>query len=113
MCLILVPFLTECYCDSGALSQHSLISKAILEARYAALFDSELGGPTLTSAKGKKGISPDLLAESLSRRPILLIGDVGAGKTIFIKHLINVAAIETFARAIDFHLDLGFGATLS
>jgi hypothetical protein len=106
-------FLTECYCDSGALSQHSLISKAILEARYAALFDSELGGPTLTSAKGKKGISPDLLAESLSRRPILLIGDVGAGKTIFIKHLINVAAIETFAHAIDFHLDLGFGATLS
>ena len=29
-------FLTKCYCHSGALSQHSLASKAILRARYAA-----------------------------------------------------------------------------
>jgi len=106
-------FLKDCYCESGALSQHSLVSKTILETRYAALFDHSIGGPALTPAKTKKGVSPDLIANSLSRRPVLLIGDVGVGKTIFINHLIQIAAVETFTHALDFHLDLGFGATLS
>lgn len=106
-------FLKECYCESGALSQHSLVSKAILETRYAALFDHTTGGPAVVPAKTKKGVSPDLIADSLSRRPVLLIGDVGVGKTIFINHLIQVSAAEAFSHALDFHLDLGFGATLS
>jgi hypothetical protein len=93
-------FLEECYAQSGALSQYSSISKSILQARYVALFDSETPGPALTSASTKEGISPELLAESLSRRPILLIGDVGVGKTTFIRHLINVDAAQIFDKAI-------------
>lgn len=38
-------FLKESYCQSGALSQHALISKTILSARYQALFDSDSPGP--------------------------------------------------------------------
>jgi hypothetical protein len=83
-------FLQECYCQSGALSQYSLISKSILQARYAALFDSDTPGPTTVPAVNREGISPELFAESLSRRPILLIGDVGVGKTAFIDAIAKV-----------------------
>jgi GTPase SAR1 family protein len=108
-------FLERCYCQSGALSQHSLASKAILQARYAALFESSAPAPpTPVPSVNKKGeISPELLAKSLSRRPILLIGDVGVGKTTFIRHLIKVDAAALFANAITLYIDLGSQATMS
>lgn len=106
-------FLKECYCQSGALSQYALISKAILGARYAALFDAESSGPTMVSAVERQGVSADLLAESLSGRPILLIGDVGVGKTTFIRHLLKVDAVDLFQEAIALYIDLGSQATLT
>lgn len=106
-------FLEECYCQSGALSQFALTSKTVLAARYAALFDSSQPGPTTVPATTKAGVSPDLLAASLARRPILLLGDVGVGKTTFIRHLIKVEAAAVFEKAIALHLDLGLKATLS
>ncbi|PZO14848.1 MAG: hypothetical protein DCF25_14320 [Leptolyngbya foveolarum] len=106
-------FLEECYCKTGALSQHSLASKNILEARYAALFDSKAPAPVLVKAADRQGISPELLAESLSRRPILLIGSVGVGKTTFIRNLIKVEAPSVFEKAITLYIDLGSQATLS
>ncbi len=106
-------FLEECYSQSGALSQFALLSKSILQARYAALFDSDTSGPTPVPAVTKEGISPELFAESLSRRPILLIGDVGVGKSTFIRHLIKVDAVQVFENAISLYIDLGSQATLS
>jgi hypothetical protein len=87
-------FLKECYSESGALSEYSLISRDILQARYAALFDASTPGPSTEPAVSRRGIAPELLAKSLSRRPILLLGDVGAGKTTFLRYLLNVAAKE-------------------
>jgi hypothetical protein len=106
-------FLEECYCKTGALSQHSLASKTILETRYAALFDSNTPSPVLVQAVDKQGISPELLAESVSRRPILLIGSVGVGKTTFIRNLMKVEAPSVFEKAITLYIDLGSQATLS
>ncbi|MBL7170805.1 MAG: hypothetical protein ISS46_02280 [Candidatus Omnitrophica bacterium] len=106
-------FLEECYCRSGALSQYALISKTILESRYAALFENNKPRPTTVSATDKEGISAELLAESLSRRPILLIGDVGVGKTAFIRNLMKVEAESLFEDAIPLYLDLGAQATLT
>ncbi len=106
-------FLKECYCQSGALSQYALTSKAVLAARYAALFDSSESGPTTVPATTKSGTSPELLAVGLARRPILLLGDVGVGKTTFIRHLISIEAAAVFDSAIALHLDLGLKATLS
>jgi len=105
-------FLQECYSQSGALSQYALISKSILETRYSAIFNTNSPGPTLQSAVTKSGISPNLLAESLSRRPVLLIGDVGVGKTTFIRNLVKVAAADIFDKAITLYIDLGSQATL-
>jgi len=106
-------FLEECYCPSGALSQHSLVSKAILKARYAALFDGQAPGPVTVPAVTKKGVKPTLIAESTGRRPVLLIGDVGVGKTTFIRHLIKVDATDVLANSVSLYLDLGSSATLS
>lgn len=107
-------FIKECFCPSGALSQYALISKSILEDRYAALFDSESKGPALIPATTKKEIviTSEILAESLSRRPILLIGDVGVGKTMFIRYLIKVAGVEVIQKAIVLYADLGSKAAL-
>lgn len=106
-------FIQECYCQSGVLSQYALTSKEVLKTRYAALFSPQQTGPTVVAAKGKKGISQELLAESLSRRPIMLVGDVGVGKTSFIKYLLNVAAVEEFENAITLYVDLGSQAILT
>ncbi|MGA3115597.1 MAG: hypothetical protein ABSF90_14335 [Syntrophobacteraceae bacterium] len=106
-------FLKECYCLSGALSQHSLISKYILQTRYAALFDSSAPGPLTIPLTDKKGISPELIAESLSRRPILLIGDRGVGKTTFVNHLIRIDAPEVFQDAVTLYIDFGSQAALA
>ncbi len=106
-------FLATCYCQSGALSQYSLTSRSILQARYAALFDSDMPRPTTVPAVNKGGISPELLSESFSRRPILLIGDVGVGKTSFIRHLIYVDAKTVFKKAITLYIDLGSQANFS
>jgi integrase len=106
-------FLRECYCQSGALSQFALTSREILTARYSALFDSTHQGPSAVPATTKEGISPELLGMSVARRPILLIGDVGVGKTTFIRHLVNVDAPEVFKNALFFHLDLGSKGALA
>jgi hypothetical protein len=104
-------FLESTYCQSGALSQHALTSKKILKSRYEAIFDEQAPGPTVVSADERKAASK-ILAESLSRRPILLIGDVGVGKTTFIQRLLKVDAKEEFANAIAIYIDFGSKATL-
>lgn len=106
-------FLEECYIQSGALSQYALVSKTILQTRYAALFAPEKEGPTVVPAVDKGGISAELLAQSLSRRPIILIGDRGVGKTTFIQHLINVDIGALFEKIITLYIDLGTQATLT
>jgi len=106
-------FLEECYCKTGALSQHSLASKTILENRYAALSDSNSPAPVLSQATDKQGISSELFSESISRRPILLIGSVGVGKTTFLRNLMKVEAPSIFEKAITLYIDLGSKATLS
>ena len=106
-------FLGECYCESGALSDYSLISKNILQARYEVLFDEEQPGPNVVPAVNRKGVDPDLLAKSISRRPILILGDVGVGKTTFLRHMMTVNAVEQFKNAIALHLNLGIQATLT
>jgi GTPase SAR1 family protein len=106
-------FYRECYCESGALAQDALVSKNLLKTRYAALFNPAEEAPLLSPAT-KKGVSlsSEIMAEGLSRRPIILIGDVGVGKTSFIKNLILVQASEEFKQAISIYLDLGVNSFL-
>lgn len=106
-------FLDNCYCQSGALSQYALISKKLLSNRYEALFVEEHNNPTLVPAVGKKGISSELIAESFSNRPVLILGDVGVGKTMFFRHFINVEAKDVFQNAIQLYIDFGSKAAFA
>lgn len=106
-------FYRECYCESGPLAQDALVSKNLLKTRYAALFHPGEEAPAVVPVKQKgKTVSSEILAESLSRRPIILIGDVGVGKTSFIKNLILVQAEAEFKNSIYVYLDLGVNAFL-
>lgn len=109
-------FLQECYCKSGALSQYALISKEILKTRYEYLFEKEEKRASLEAVVSKKGLSTDfseVIANSMSRRPVLLLGDVGVGKSTFINNLIKVEAESIFENALTFKIDLGSQAVLS
>ncbi len=105
-------FLRECYCASGALSQYSLMSRELLQARYAALFDESESGPATVSITSREEAAADLLEGAVTSRPILIIGDVGVGKTSFIRNLIKVDAPDVFDNALLLYLDLGSQATL-
>lgn len=109
-------FLKDCYCKSGSLSQYSLLSKQILTTRYSYLFEGNDKKAILEQIASKKGVSSDLVelfANSLSKRPILLIGDVGVGKSTFIDNLLLVEAPNVFEKSITFKIDLGSKAIIS
>lgn len=110
-------FLKRCYCESGPLSQYALVGKQILSARYTALFDSNEPSSRVESVNPKKGITSDFsikaLGEATSQRPIILIGDVGVGKTSFLKNLIEIRAEGEFKAALCIYFDLGHKGNLS
>ena len=105
-------FLRECYSQSGQLSQFSLASRDVLQSRYAAMFPDNSNSPIVTPAVTKDGVSAEFLSVTIARQPILLLGDVGVGKTTFIRHLINIDAAAVLKNAIALHLNLGVQAAL-
>ena len=109
-------FLISCYCKSGALSNYSLVSKEILTTRYNYLFEEGDRKASLQQIANKKGLSGELVelfANSLSKRPVLLVGDVGVGKSTFIDYLRLVEAPRVFEKAISFKIDLGSRAIVA
>ncbi|WJL97043.1 hypothetical protein QSU92_07715 [Microbacterium sp. ET2] len=98
-------FLTQCYCSSGALSQYAVVSKEILRTRYQVLS----GVVNTESARDRRGpnskLTDDVIAGAITRRPIVLVGDVGVGKSIFLKHLFRVDAKDILDRTIVFYVD--------
>lgn len=108
-------FLDACYCESGPLTQYSLLSKSILNARYAALFPSNVAGSRIAEVNprggGSKAFSEQVLQEALARRPIVLIGDVGVGKTTFLRNLVRNS--ETSAKTLYVAFDLGYRGSLT
>ena len=110
-------FLERCYCESGPLSQYSLIGKNLLSARYAALFPSQETGSRIAEVNPKKAqagsFSEQVLHEALAKRPVVLVGDVGVGKTTFLRHLIQVSGEDIFKKVICINFDLGSKASLA
>lgn len=109
-------FYEQCYCESGALPQHALVSKRMLAARYTSLFDRTEKAPNVSPVQtgpGKPLLTPSIMTEALSQRPIVLIGDVGVGKTSFLKHLMYISAFEEFQNAIYIYIDLGSQGALT
>lgn len=114
-------FLKECYSKSGAISQYSQIGKNILNSRYSFLSDKNSSQPNVVPANNKKGLDKDLegifkdqtTQNIMNKRPILIIGDVGVGKSTFIDNLIHVEARELLKEAICLKVDLGSRAIIT
>jgi hypothetical protein len=102
-------FLQRCYVTSGALSQYAMVSREILQARYDAL--PKTTDVQIEPATSRRGASPylsaDIMAAAMSRRPLILIGDVGVGKSMFLRHLIRVDASEVLGKSLVFYVDFG------
>ncbi|MBL0886204.1 ATP-binding protein [Myceligenerans indicum] len=102
-------FLQECYANSGALSQYAELSRELLQKRGELLVNSS--GVGALPIEGKAGLNSNLAADitaaSFSRRPIILLGPVGVGKSTFIQHLIRIDARQVFEKALTFTVDFG------
>ncbi len=102
-------FLHSCYVASGALSQYSLVSREILQARYDSLQQST--DVAVEPARTKRGISryltSDIMAAAMSRRPLIFLGDVGVGKSMFLRRLIRVDAADILGKSLVFYIDFG------
>lgn len=108
-------FLAECYCKPGAYSQLSVLNRGVLRARYSTALGQELQ-VGLAEARDKEGLSRALIDEvaitSAGREPIVLLGDVGVGKTMFLRRLLRVDAKQLAEEAILLYVDLGRSAVL-
>lgn len=102
-----IQFITSCYSRSGALSQYALVSREILRARYAAI--KEVTPAIVEPARERKELNPRLtsegIASALSRRPIVLLGDVGVGKSMFLRHLLKVEARDVLGRSLILYIN--------
>jgi hypothetical protein len=108
-------FLRQCYLPSGALSQHAAVGKNILRARYSDKLEEDLGvviSPARTKEGVASGLTSEITARGLTARPIILLGYVGVGKTMFIRHLLRVEARDVLATAIVLYVDLGLEPSL-
>ncbi|HHR6030411.1 TPA: hypothetical protein ACS70J_002689 [Providencia alcalifaciens] len=109
-----ISFYKQCYCESGPLNQYSLLSKKILNSRYASIFSETDEQPFISpvNEKNKNNLDESIFSDAVARRPIVLVGDVGVGKTSFIKNLIFNSAYKEFKNSIYVYIDLGAKATL-
>ncbi len=103
-------FLKQCYLASSTLSEYALVSREILEARYSAIESEEMEVTTDSARDGgvlSEGLRVEVTAASLGRRPLILLGDVGVGKSIFIRHFIRIDARDVMDRSIVLHINFG------
>lgn len=111
-------FLINCYVSSGAGSPHLVVSREVLRANYSTVADV-VPEISLEVANDRQGPNSSLTAEMVaavsSIRPIVLLGEVGVGKSIFLHNLLQVEAkkVDPLAKAFSFYVDFGRGSALS
>ena len=111
-------FYDECYVPIEANNRHLLLSKKIITNRYRRVNDDGVS-PSALDALSNIDQNDDLNLEEAnihdvgSSRPIVIIGDVGVGKTSFFENLYEKLEQEEKANTYFIHLNLGISANLS
>lgn len=111
-------FYRDCYVTDEANNRHLMLSKKVISARYKRatadgispsafemVVDRRRGGQA-------KIVDPTALGASTSR-PIVVLGDVGVGKTSFFENLFYGLEEAQQKNTIFIHLNLGLRATLT
>lgn len=111
-------FYRDCYVADEANSRHLLLSQKILSARYKRVSE----GISTQSAfemisNGRRGKQPKVVDPSvlgaMTSRPIVVLGDVGVGKTSFFENLFYSLPDLQKNNTVFLHLNLGLRATMA
>lgn len=102
-------FYRECYVSLEANNQNLLLSKNIITQRYARTNEGGVTPASLSAnlRKGKVDLTDGLQAGPMSAKPIVVIGDVGVGKTSFFENLFEKIERENSKLSIFIHINLG------
>ncbi len=111
-------FYAECYVPIEANNRHLLLSKNIIASRYKRVGEdgispSALETVTVVDGSGEMKITDPLVIGMAGSRPIVVIGDVGVGKTSFFENLFETLESTEKANTYFIHINLGIKANLS
>ncbi len=111
-------FYKECYVPIEANNRHLLLSKNIIAARYKrvgveGMQPSALNSVVEASDRGDLVFRDPVLTTGVGSRPIVVIGDVGVGKTSFFENLYENLNQSEKAVTYFIHINLGLKANLS
>jgi predicted type IV restriction endonuclease/GTPase SAR1 family protein len=111
-------FYRECYVPLEANNRHLLLSKNIISARYKRVGEDGIA-PSAFDEVAKAGPEGDLVLDDAAlqgragSRPIVVIGDVGVGKTSFFENLYEKLDQSEKGNTYFLHVNLGIKANLS
>ncbi|MBX3662832.1 MAG: hypothetical protein KF804_10300 [Burkholderiales bacterium] len=111
-------FYKECYVPIEANNRHLLLSKNIIAARYKRAGDAGVSPAALQEISSVDSTGSLILTDpgilgSTGSRPIVVIGDVGVGKSSFFENLHENLDASEKANTYFIHINLGIKANLS
>lgn len=111
-------FYNECYVPIEANNRHLLLSKNMISARYRRASGDSRDPVSIVERSFRKTdrrvlIDNQIVAEAFGSRPIVVVGDVGVGKTSFFENLELKMVDEAADKFLFIHINLGEGASLT
>ena len=111
-------FYKECYVPIEANNRHLLLSKNIIASRYRRVGDDGIAPATFADtaevdSTGSLKLNDASFAGAAGSRPIVVIGDVGVGKTSFFENLFESLASAEKTNTYFIHINLGINANLA
>lgn len=108
-------FYKECYVPIEANNRSLLLSKNLIAARYNRVSNNGIQSSALDTkvVDGRVSFSDDSTATVVGSRPVVVIGDVGVGKTSFFENLFQQLAAEHEKESYLVHVNLGIRANLT
>ncbi len=105
-------FYRDCYVPIEANNRHLLLSKQIIDSRYRLVGGDGISPASADSMNKASDLTADF-SMGVGSRPIVVVGDVGVGKSSFFENLfLNINEIEG-DDTIFININLGVKATLS